>query len=90
MKMTLPQIGEVEATEVGVTETVERWTEVRLEDGSVLRVKPAIIKVFRLDGKFDPQGNPMYALQGGQVLLIHSAPDHLRQGRAAGNPTKVQ
>lgn len=79
-------MGVVDGTEVGLIESVERWTELKLEDGSILRVKPTILNVTRIDGHYDPQGNPMYAIQGSQVMTVGSAPDHLRQG--AANPTK--
>jgi len=78
----------VEGTEVPLIESVERWTELRLEDGSVLRVKPIITTVIRIDGQYDPQGNPMYAIQGGQAMTIGSVPDHLRQ--PATKNAKVQ
>lgn len=81
-------MGNVDGTEVPVTESVERWTELKLEDGAVLRVKPIIMSVVRMEGKYDPQGNPMYAIQGGHAMVIGSVPEHLRQG-GIKNP-KVQ
>jgi hypothetical protein len=67
--------------EVGVRESTERWSEVTLEDGSVLRLKPSVISAIRMEGEFDPEGNPMYALKAGQVVVIASAPDNLRRPR---------
>jgi len=88
VKLPVPGMGEVEGTEVQLTESVERWTELKLEDGTVLRVKPVVMSVIRLDGHFDPQGNPMYAIQGGQTMVVGSVPDHLRRG--AVKTSKVQ
>jgi hypothetical protein len=88
VKITIPNLGPVDGTEVPLTESIERWTELRLEDGAVLRVKPLIMKVIRIDGRYDPQGNPLYALQGGQVMTVVSAPEHLRQ--SAAQKSKVQ
>lgn len=82
VKINVPGMGAVDGTEVGLTESVERWTELRLEDGTVLRVKPMVMTITRLDGRYDPQGNPMYAIQGGQTMMVASTPDHLRQGAA--------
>jgi hypothetical protein len=79
VKMTVPGLGSVEGTEVGLIESVERWTELRLDDGSVLRVKPVVMSVARIDGRYDPQGNPMYLIQASQTMTVASAPDHLRQ-----------
>ena len=65
--------------EVAVKESTERWSEVTLEDGSVLRLKPSVLSAVRIEGEYDPEGNPMYAVKAGQVLIISSTPDHLRK-----------
>jgi len=80
VKVTLPGIGTVDGSEVSVTESVDRWSEIKLDDGTVLRIKPLVISVTRVDGRYDPQGNPMYAVQGTQTMIVGSAPEHLRQG----------
>jgi hypothetical protein len=87
VKINLPNIGVVDGTVVGLTESVERWTELKLEDGSVLRVKPLITNILRVDGRYDPEGNPFYVIQGGSTMVIGSVPDHLRKG---GNDVKLQ
>jgi len=71
-----------EGIEVGVRESTERWSEITLEDGSVLRLKPTVLSAVRIVDEFDPEDNPMYALKAGQVLLIASAPDHLRRPKS--------
>lgn len=78
IKVNLPNIGILDGTEVEVLESVERWTEIKLGDGTVLRIKPVVMAVMRIDGRYDAQGNPMYAVQAGQAMLAN-APDHLRQ-----------
>ncbi len=72
----------VDASEVPVTESTERWTDVTLEDGTKLRLKPTVLSVTRLDGQYDPDGNPMYLLKSSQVMVA-DAPPHLRKGAAA-------
>jgi len=79
VKVTLPMIGTVDATEIQILETTERFTDIKLEDGTTLRLKPVVMSVSRLDGRYDPQGNPMYAVQAGQAMTA-DVPDHLRQG----------
>lgn len=69
----------VEGNEVPIKESTERWTEVHLEDGSVLRVKPNVISVVRVTGRYGPDGNPMYALRTNQTIVVTSSPDHLRK-----------
>ena len=83
IKITVPGLGIVEGSNVGIAESTERWTELKLEDGSVLRVKPTIVRVIRAENKYDQEGNPLYVIQGGQVMVVSSAPDHLRQSSSA-------
>jgi hypothetical protein len=77
-KIALPT-GTFDAVDVPVKETVERWTEIELEDGARLRVKPLVISVARVEGQFDQDGNPVYAVKGGQTLAIVSVPDNLKR-----------
>jgi hypothetical protein len=80
-KVTLPDGQVVEGTEVGVKESTERWTDVELDDGTHLRIKLNVLSVTRLDGQYDLEGNPLYAVKSHQ-LLIANAPQHLRRGAA--------
>lgn len=89
IKVEVPGLGLVDAVPVSVSESTERWTEVRLDDGSVLRVKPVILGALRIDGRYDPEGNPMYALKASQVMTVLSTPDHLRKG-GSGAPKGLQ
>jgi hypothetical protein len=73
-----PQSPPMEGVEVSVKESTERWTDVLLEDGTSIRLKPSVISAIRMIGQFDPEGNPMYALKAGQILTIVSAPEELR------------
>ena len=79
-KVQLPGLGQVDGYEVGISESTERWTEVKLDDGSVLRLKPVVVGAVRIEGHYDPDGNPMYALKANQVMIVTSAPVHLRKG----------
>jgi hypothetical protein len=69
----------VEGSEVAVRESTERWTEITLEDGTVMRVKPTIFSAIRITGRYDNEGNPMYAMKGGQAIAIVSVPDSLKK-----------
>ena len=70
----------VDAADVPVKESTERWSEITLEDGSVLRLKPSIVQAIRIEGQYDPEGNPTYILKASQLMVIASAPAHLRKG----------
>lgn len=87
IKVQLPT-GMVDAAEVGVSESTERWTEITLDDGSVLRLKPVVISAARVVGQYDPEGNPMYYLKVNQVMAVMSAPNHLCKG-GGGAPKGV-
>ena len=79
VKFQLPDGKMADASEVPVVETVERWTEVKLEDGSVLRIKPTVLGITRLEGQYDPEGNPMYAVKAAHTIAIDSVPQSLRR-----------
>ena len=78
-KVPMPNGTLVDAVEVVVSESNERWTDVKLEDGSSLRLKSVILGVARIEGQYDPEGNPQYIIKANQVMTV-SSPDHLRKG----------
>jgi hypothetical protein len=89
LKIDLPGIGLTDAVEVSVMESTERWSEVKLDDGTVLRLKPVVLAAVRVEGHYDPEGNPMYSLRVNQIMTVSSAPDHLRKGGSVA-PKGVQ
>jgi hypothetical protein len=79
-----------EGYEVGIRESTERWTEMTLEDGSVLRVKPMTVGAIRIDGQWDQSGNPVYALKGGpNISTLVSVPEHLKKPTPESVPKKA-
>ncbi|HEY6351977.1 MAG TPA: hypothetical protein VI636_21490 [Candidatus Angelobacter sp.] len=79
-----PQSPMMDGSEVQVKEATERWSEITLDDGTVLRVKPNILSAVRMEGQHDADGNPIYAIKGAQSAMIVSAPQHLRRGSKDG------
>jgi hypothetical protein len=69
----------VDGTEVPVEESTERWSEFKLEDGTIFRIKLAVISAVRMEGQFDPNGNPMYVMNLTPVIALISSPDQLRK-----------
>jgi hypothetical protein len=65
---------EVDAWDVPIQESTERWTEIKLEDGAVLRLKVVVSNVYRVEGRTDDQGNPMYAVRSTNALVTVSGP----------------
>lgn len=76
--VTLPT-GPAEGVTVFVAESTERWSEFRLDDGTVVRGKLTVASAVRVDGQFDQQGNPLYTFNLAPVLAFVSVPDELRR-----------
>jgi hypothetical protein len=76
--VTLPH-GTFQGVDVPIKESNERWSEVILADGATLRIKPNVLVVTRIEGQYDPEGNPMYALTANQVMTVVNVPAHLRK-----------
>lgn len=91
IKVAIPPSGKlVDASEIPILESTERWTELRLEDGIVIRVKPMIVGVARIDNQWDAEGNPVYVARGGPIVMtIVSVPDHLKKPPGATSQGKA-
>ena len=75
MKMTF-EGKEMDVWDIPIVESTERWTELRLEDGAVLRVKVVVSQVFRLTEK-DIHGNPRYAINSTNAVVLGEPPKKL-------------
>jgi hypothetical protein len=75
----LPNSPVRDGSEVQVKESTERWTEVELEDGTVVRLKATLLGAVRIEGEWDAEGNPAYSLKITPNVIIASTPDHLRR-----------
>jgi hypothetical protein len=73
---------EVEATEHLFRAAGEFWNDYLVDDGSVLRLKIVMTEVNRLEGEYDDDGQPVYAIKSVNAMRV-SAPKHLRRGEAA-------
>lgn len=79
-KINLPDGREVEGTVLNFRGTVEPWTEYLVDDGTVIRIKIVATEVVRLEGEYDPTGNPLYFVGTTNVMAV-SAPDELRRNQ---------
>ncbi|HAJ56395.1 MAG TPA: hypothetical protein DCL35_01350 [Candidatus Omnitrophica bacterium] len=68
----------VEATPVDINQASEYFNQYFLEDGTVLKMKLVATKVFRLDDRYDQDGNPVYFVQSTNVLSV-DAPSQLKK-----------
>ena len=55
---------------VPIEESTERWSEINLDDGSTLRMKPVVTRVIRLEDKYDADGSPIYVVQSTSILTV--------------------
>lgn len=65
--------------EVDVEESKEKWSEFTLSDGAVIKIKITLVGAVRVQGQFDPDGNPMYVVKGQPVMVVTSAPESLKK-----------
>jgi hypothetical protein len=68
-----------DGSEVMVSESSEKWSEFTLEDGSVFRIKTSLVSAIRVDGEFDQEGNPAYALKMQPQIVMINVPDRLKR-----------
>lgn len=88
VKVAGPDGKPLDGVEVPIIESTERWTEIKLEDGSVLRVKPSVLSAIRIPGHHDQEGNPMYILKAVNAMMVAEAADIYKQGHP-GTPQKA-
>ena len=72
-----------EKVRVPIRYSVERFTELHLEDGTILNCKSTVVDVRRRENEWDADGNPIYeVLQGPQLILgvVHVPGDLKKKG----------
>jgi len=72
------------ASEVEVLEAREAWSEYRLADGTVLRVKPIMIAITRVEGAEATNGEPVYNMKSTLVTDVRGAKTSSTQGPTLG------
>ena len=56
----------------------ESFSTYILHDGTSLKIKAVLTEVFRIEGVYQPNGDPMYGVQAAQIVAIN-APESLRK-----------
>jgi hypothetical protein len=62
----------VEGEEVPVERSHEEWSSHVLADGTSLRLKPIVLQVVKLPGRYDTDGNPVYVVRSHVILAVDS------------------
>jgi hypothetical protein len=60
------------STEVEVVDSKERWSEYRLADGTMMRIKSVVIAVFRENGQQTQDGEPIYNMKSTLITDIRA------------------
>lgn len=68
----------VSATTIGFQVGGEHFNEYVLDDGTLLRLKPVMTEILRVDDMYDGEGNPVYVAKA-QNVVVASSPDKLRK-----------
>ena len=69
----------VDGLEISVAESTERFCDVRLEDGTLLKAKLSIVSAVRLDEQWDDQGNPIYVVKSQNFITVADSPDEFKR-----------
>ena len=69
----------VEGTVVDIVESTERFSVVRLEDGTTLRTKLSVLEAVRIDGRWDKEDNPLYVVKQQNIVAIVESPENLKR-----------
>lgn len=79
-RIPLPDGSVVEGEIIPFRGDVEHWNEYLLDDGTVVRMKPIVTEIARLDGQYDPEGNPAYMVFSTNVTHVSSPEELKRKG----------
>ena len=60
----------VDAQELDVVSSNERWNEYQLADGTELAIKLVLVKVFRAVTEKSPEGEPMYMVNSQNIVKV--------------------
>lgn len=65
--------------EVGIKSLEETTSTVVLADGTVIKLRPVVVQVSRLDGVWDPEGMPVYNVRSQMSMFIAEADESLKR-----------
>jgi hypothetical protein len=69
----------LDAVEVFVEESSEKWSEYKLSDGTKFRVRQVPLQVTRLVGQYDLDGNPLYFMKAQPIVILVEVPKELKK-----------
>jgi hypothetical protein len=72
-------------SEIEILEAKERWSEYRLADGTTLRLRPVMIAVFRDDGQYTADGDPVYNMKSTLITDVRGQNPAAKSGQLNEN-----
>lgn len=78
--LPLPDGSQMPTTEIGFRSSGEHWNEYLADDGTVIKIKLVVTDVYRVDGRYDGDGNPLYLTKSTNIMAI-SAPEDLKENK---------
>ena len=60
----------VEGYEIPVSESIERWTDVTLADGTTFRAKMNVVSAVKLVNRVDANGRPIYLINATPTVTM--------------------
>ena len=73
----------LDVVEMSFQNAREHWNEYLLDDGTILKLKTVATEVFKVEGQYDQDGNPVYLLKSNNVMVVQ-AQDNVRRSDKAG------
>ena len=67
--------------QVEIEESTERWSESKLSDGTVIKMKIVPIEAIKLEGKFSQDGVPIYLVKSTNVMSVDAPDEFLRNNQ---------
>ena len=69
----------VEGISVSVSETTERFSIIKLDDGTILRAKLSVNHAVRMDDLWDKDDNPVYIVNSQNIISVVESPESLKK-----------
>lgn len=61
----------------------EDWNIYKVEDGSTIKMKTVVTEIFRAEGEWTPEGDPLYHVKSANIMVA-DVPTELRIQKKTG------
>ena len=69
-------------TDVEIDEAIERSNELRLKDGTILRMRTNVVEVIRVDDQWNENGDPVYVVKSSNTVTVVEASQEFKKKMA--------